>query len=67
MDTEILRSVENKKFSEFSDAVKQEMRAKLANNPEVKQYVSDYDKLQKMNLSAIDAVKTFFTFLFVFQ
>lgn len=48
MDTNILRNAEDKKFSDFSDAVKQELKTKLANNPKTVAYSNDYDKIQQM-------------------
>lgn len=48
MDTNIIQSVKDKKFSEFETAVKQELKNKLANSPEVKKYASDYDKIQSL-------------------
>ena len=44
----IIRSAEEKKFSEFSNAVKQELRNKLSNHPVSKQFASDFDKIQSM-------------------
>lgn len=48
MDTNIFRSAENKKFSEFSDAVKQELKNKLGDNKTVKSYNDDFERIQQM-------------------
>jgi len=48
MDNQILRDVEDKKFTNFSNSVKRELRTKLSSNPSIEQYKSDYDKIQDM-------------------
>ena len=48
MDAEILKSAENKKYTEFSDAIKAELKSKLAGHPTIDKYSSDYDRIQKM-------------------
>jgi len=48
IDNETLDAVKNKKFTEFSDAVKQELKQKLSNHKDTKKYVSDYDKIKQM-------------------
>lgn len=48
MDTNILRSAEDKKFTDFSDAVKQELKTKLASHPKTVAYSNDFDKIQQM-------------------
>ena len=48
MTTDILRSAENKKYSEFSAAVKQELKNKLANNDTITSYISDFERIQQM-------------------
>jgi hypothetical protein len=47
MDT-ILKNAEDKKFTDFSKAVKQELANKLSNHPISKSFASDYDKIQSM-------------------
>jgi len=44
----IANDVDNKNFTEFSKAVKNELQHKLVNSPEVQQYSSDMDKMEKM-------------------
>lgn len=46
--TNYMQSVADKKYTEFSTAVKQEMLNKLANNSTVRNYTSEYDKIQQM-------------------
>ncbi len=59
MNTEILRDAENKKFTEFSNAVKAELKQKLASRPEVQTYMSSYDKIQQMK-AAFSKINTDF-------
>jgi len=51
LDISTIDAVNNKKFTEFSNAVKQELKNKLANHKDIKQYVSDYDKIKQMKAS----------------
>jgi len=48
LTTQTLDLAKDKKFTEFSKAVKTELKKKLKNKPEIKQYISDYDKIQQM-------------------
>jgi len=48
LDNDVLDDVKNKKFTDFSNAVKQELKQKLSNHKLTKKYVSDYDKIQQM-------------------
>lgn len=48
MDKNIINSAKDKKFTEFSDAVKTELKTKLAGNETVSQYTSDFEKIQQM-------------------
>lgn len=48
LEQETLDSVKTKKFTDFSDAVKQELKNKLSNHPKTKDYVSNFDKIQQM-------------------
>ena len=48
LDKEVLDLANDKKFTEFSKAVKHELKSKLSNNDLIKTYVSDFDKLQQM-------------------
>ena len=48
VDQSALDAVKDKKFTEFSDAVKQELKQKLSNHKITKKYVSDYDKIKQM-------------------
>jgi hypothetical protein len=47
-ETNFMQSVADNKYTEFSTAVKQEMLNKMGNNPDVKTYTSEFDKLQQM-------------------
>lgn len=44
----VMQFVQDKKYSEFSSAVKQEMINKLACTPQMKEYKSEFDKIQDM-------------------
>ena len=58
LDKNLLKSVVDKKYTDFEKAVKQELNNKLANHPVSKQYVSDYDKIQQMKDSFAKITKT---------
>jgi len=45
---EELKLATDKKFTEFSKAVKDELKSKLNNHPTVKKHISDYEKIQQM-------------------
>ena len=45
---DIVQLAVDKKYTEFSDAVKQELLNKLGNSPEIKTYTSEYDRIQNM-------------------
>ena len=47
-DINFMQAVADKKYTEFSTAVKQEMLNKMANNSDMKNYTSEYDRLQNM-------------------
>lgn len=47
-ETNFMQAVADKKYTEFSTAVKQEMLNKMGNNPDVKAYTSEYDRIQNM-------------------
>jgi hypothetical protein len=48
MEVDVISNAVDKKYTDFSNAIKQELKNKLANNPDVKQYTSDFDKIQDM-------------------
>ena len=48
MDTSIFKYAEDKRFTDFSNAVKNELKTKLADREEIKTYISDFEKVQKM-------------------
>lgn len=48
LDQEVISKATDKKYSEFSDAIKAELKTKMANHPDAKQYASDFDKIQDM-------------------
>lgn len=45
---DIVQLAGDKKYTEFSNAVKQELLNKLGNSPEIKTYTSEYDRIQNM-------------------
>ena len=47
-ETNFMQAVADKKYTEFSTAVKQEMLNKMGNNPNVKAYTSEFDRIQNM-------------------
>lgn len=47
-DINLMQYVQDKKYTEFSSAVKAEMQNKLANTPQMRDYVSEFDKIQNM-------------------
>ena len=47
-DTNIMQSVADKKYTEFSTAVKQELLNKVSNTETVKKYTSEFDRIQTM-------------------
>jgi len=48
MDSNVIDLAINKKYTEFSDAVKAELKSKISNHDISKKYTSDYDKIQQM-------------------
>ena len=48
MEVDIISNAMDKKYTDFSNAVKVEMKNKLANNPEIKNYTSEFDRIQDM-------------------
>lgn len=44
----IMQAVADKKYTEFSTAVKQELLNKLGNSETMKSYTSEYDKIKQM-------------------
>lgn len=44
----IMQAVADKKYTEFSTAVKQELINKLGNSETMKSYTSEYDKIKQM-------------------
>lgn len=61
MTTDIFKSASEKKFTQFSDAVKTELRQKLAGREEIQSYVSDFDKIQQMKSAFAQINKDFGT------
>ena len=47
-ENNIMQAVADKKYSEFSTAVKQELLNKMANTETMKKYTSEFDKIQQM-------------------
>lgn len=48
IENNIMQAVADKKYSEFSTAVKQELLNKMANSETMKSYTSEFDKIQQM-------------------
>lgn len=48
LNNDTIQLATDKKYSEFSNAVKTEMMSKMANHDISKNYVSQYDKIQNM-------------------
>lgn len=48
IENNIMQAVADKKYSEFSTAVKQELLNKMANTETMKNYTSEFDKIQQM-------------------
>ncbi len=46
--TNFMQSVADKKYTEFSTAVKQEMLNKISNSETIKNYTSEFDRIQQM-------------------
>ena len=44
----VMQAVADKKYTEFSSAVKQEMLNKISNTDTMKNYTSDFDRIQQM-------------------
>ena len=47
-ENNIMQAVADKKYSEFSTAVKQELLNKMSNTETMKNYTSEFDKIQQM-------------------
>ena len=47
-DMNLMQAVADKKYTEFSTAVKQELINKLGNSETMKSYTSEYDKIKQM-------------------
>ena len=48
IENNIIQAVADKKYSEFSTAVKQELLNKMSNTETMKNYTSEFDKIQQM-------------------
>ena len=48
LEKEVIKSAVDGKYTEFSNAIKQELRNKMANSDVGKSYASNYDKIQSM-------------------
>lgn len=44
----VMHSVADKKYTDFSTAVRQELLNKMSNTPVVKNYTTDFDRIQQM-------------------
>lgn len=48
LDTTVIDKAVDKKYTEFSKAIKTELQNKMTNHDDAKKYASDYDKIQDM-------------------
>ena len=48
MDSNIIELAADKKFTEFEDAIRTELKNKLNNHDTIKKYNSDFDNINKM-------------------
>jgi len=48
LEQDTIDNVKDKKFTDFSNAVKQELKQKLSSHKGTKEYVSDFDKIKQM-------------------
>lgn len=46
LDNNVIDNAVGKKFSEFSDAIKAELKGKLSNHEVIDNYVKEYDSIQ---------------------
>lgn len=51
LEQDTIDDVKDKKFTDFSNAVKQELKQKLSSHKGTKAYVSDFDKIKQMKSS----------------
>ena len=48
LDNEVVKNAVDGKYTEFSDAVKKELKTKMSNHEVSKKHVSNFDKIQNM-------------------
>jgi 5'-deoxynucleotidase YfbR-like HD superfamily hydrolase len=48
LDSNVIDSAVNKKYTEFSASIKKELMNKMANHVDAKQYAKDYDQIQTL-------------------
>jgi len=48
LDTNVIELAINKKYTDFSNAIKTELHSKLAAHDSASKYANDYDKIQQM-------------------
>lgn len=48
LDNTVIDKAVEKKYTEFSAAIKTELQTKMSNHPDSIKYMSDYDKIQDM-------------------
>lgn len=53
LEPDVLQIAAEKRYTDFSNAVKQELANKLANNPTIQDHVSEFDRIN--NLKAVFA------------
>lgn len=48
LNNTVINKALEKKYTEFSDAIKTELQTKMTNHPDSMKYASDFDKIQDM-------------------
>ena len=48
LNNDVISNAVNSQYTAFADAVKSELRNKLANNEKIKTYTSDFDRIKEM-------------------
>lgn len=51
LDKNVIDMAVDKKFSDFSSAIKTVLHSKLAGTPEIQTYTADFDNIQQMKTS----------------
>lgn len=48
LDVNVIKMAVDKKYSEFSDAIKSALHSKLSNHVDIQSYANEYDRIQSM-------------------